>query len=460
MFYKYLKLVLFSTLLLQASPKAFNSLGNELESFKKDCKIYLNMSSLPTKIKKQCKIFNSKINSAFKVGYELDLYVEKNNINEKKLNKYLDLLRNLDKNKENILHLIYREAQQARKQNNIEYYSQLIVNDKIKLYPSDYQYMEENKDIFAQNKRYISHMNYLKSLEESRKPISVTKKQEVRNHQIVPKSSKFSGLDVAAYKAYERTEVFQIRNKMAKTNPYTDMSAVNHQSTSIVDWNVTLKSLKEQTNTWAILAAIAKGYHTDFIYVILSLSLRDENNNEVYRTPKFKKKMYMDRRNYVHQSSAYPEGLVFSSAVVMFDIDLDGLSYTNQLKKVRRSNVSTVYKQNNSLLNNVDLISSSAFLRDDVLTVSFFYKNRSIDKQLYWKNDVVTISCKAYGNAGDWLKSMRGSLIGQISNKRVTRAFQNIYIDIRKTVYKSGILECSLNVHGRIFKIHNTFLIN
>ncbi len=179
MFLRYLNLILFSMILLQASPKVFNSLGNELEAFQHDCKVFQKTSVIPIKIKKKCKTFNSQTTKAFKVGYKLDPYSDSDNISEKKLNKYLGLLRNLDSSKENILNLMYSEVTKARKQNNIKDYSQLIVNDKIRLYSVDYEFMENNKDSFTKNERYISHIKHLKSLEESRKPISTETKEVV-----------------------------------------------------------------------------------------------------------------------------------------------------------------------------------------------------------------------------------------------------------------------------------------
>ncbi len=179
MFYKYLKLTILSTVLLYSSPKVFDSLGNELEAFQQDCKTFQKVSLISTKIIKECNKFIPKVDKAFKVGYKLDPYIDSDNINEKKLNEYLSLLRNLDKSKENILNLMYSEITKARKQNNIKYYSQLIAYDKVKLYSVDYEFMKKNKDIFSKNKRYISHIRYLKSLEEARKPISVEKQAEV-----------------------------------------------------------------------------------------------------------------------------------------------------------------------------------------------------------------------------------------------------------------------------------------
>ncbi len=181
MFYKFLKLIFFSTVLIQASPKTFSSLGDELEIFQEDCKIFQKISPLPTKIKNKCNTFQFQANKSFKVGYKLDPDFDNDIINEKKLNKYLSLLRNLDKKKENILELVYSEATKARKLNNFKYYSQLIAIERIKLYSIDYEFMEKNKDIFEKNSRYISHINYLKYLRNEwiKKEASQTKQQEL-----------------------------------------------------------------------------------------------------------------------------------------------------------------------------------------------------------------------------------------------------------------------------------------
>ena len=219
MFLKYLKLIFFSITLLQASPKAFDSLGNELEAFQKDCKTYQKVSSLPTKIKKKCKNFNSQTDKAFKVGYKLDSYADSDNISEKKLNKYLVLLRKLDESKEDILSLIYSEAKKARKQNNTKHYSQLIENSKIKLYSSDYEFMKKNQNIFSKNERYTSHVRYLKSLEEARKSIAV--KTQVA---VVPASTKKKKISPPKNNNYFITSIkkIEIYEKNTDADPLND----------------------------------------------------------------------------------------------------------------------------------------------------------------------------------------------------------------------------------------------
>ncbi len=168
MCYKYIKLIVVSTVLLQAAPQAFNSLGDELEAFQEDFRSFQKVSQVPVEIKEKCKLFYPQLHKAFEVGYKLDPYIDDDNINEKELNRYLKLLRKLDKNKENILHLIYAEASKARKQKNFTYYSQLIANDSIELYSVDHEFMGKNKKIFSKNKRYISHIKYMEELRDQR----------------------------------------------------------------------------------------------------------------------------------------------------------------------------------------------------------------------------------------------------------------------------------------------------
>jgi hypothetical protein len=159
---------LITRILQQKSPKAFNSLGDELEAFQEDCKMFQEISTIPIEIEEKCNKFNLKLHKAFEVGYKLDPYIDDDNINEKELHKYLFLLRHLDKRKENILRFIYSEARKARKDKNFYYYSQLISNYNVALFASDYEFMEKYKKIFSKNKRYISHIKFIEYLRAER----------------------------------------------------------------------------------------------------------------------------------------------------------------------------------------------------------------------------------------------------------------------------------------------------
>ncbi|MEN8727730.1 MAG: hypothetical protein ABF276_07190, partial [Sulfurovum sp.] len=150
------------------SPKAFNSLGNELEEFKEDCQIFQKITNISVEIEEACNKYHLQLNEAFDAGYKLDPSVEEENVNEKKLHKYLSMLRHLDKRKEKILGLVFIEVRKARNQNNFSYYGELIENYKVRLYDSDYKYMGKYKKIFSKNKRYISHTKHLQYLEEER----------------------------------------------------------------------------------------------------------------------------------------------------------------------------------------------------------------------------------------------------------------------------------------------------
>lgn len=215
MFHKYIKLILVSTALLQAAPKVFNSLGNELELFQKDCQTFQKISMISAEIQKECNAFDLQANNAFKTGYKLDTYVDSDYINEKALNRYLSLLRNLDNRKEKILGLVYVETRNARKENNFSYYGGLITNYKVKLYDSDYEFMGEHKKIFSTNPRYISNITHIQSLEEERLENKKRRKNNILQSelpiglmdQVSPKAFNSLGNELEAFK--EDCQTFQ-----------------------------------------------------------------------------------------------------------------------------------------------------------------------------------------------------------------------------------------------------------
>jgi len=215
MFHKYLKLILVSTALLQAAPKVFNSLGNELELFQKDCQTFQKISMISSEIQKECNTFNLQANNAFKTGYKLDTYVDSDYINEKALDRYLSLLRHLDNRKEKILGLVYVETRKARKEDNFSYYGELIANHNVKLYNSDYEFMGEHKKIFRKNPRYISNITHIQSLEEERLENKKRRKNNILQSelpiglmdQVSPKAFNSLGNELEAFK--EDCQTFQ-----------------------------------------------------------------------------------------------------------------------------------------------------------------------------------------------------------------------------------------------------------
>jgi len=230
-------------------------LGDELEKFQNNCNSFQKISHLPIKIKKKCKIYNSQIKKAFNIGYSLDSYIDSDKINKKKLNKYLSLLRKLDESKKDILESIYTEVAKARKNKDIKYYSQLISNSDVRLYSIDYKFMKENIKYFSNNTRYINHMQYLKSLNKPIKPIDVP--------------IDYSRIDKKAYEAYLETKIYKINSNRKTTSPYTALEATNNVNNHTVDWTISLKSFSTQTGIWANLGAIAKAYHSNYLYITL-----------------------------------------------------------------------------------------------------------------------------------------------------------------------------------------------
>lgn len=168
MFYKYLKWVVVSSVFLQAAPLAFDSLGNELEEFKGDCKRFQKIVDISEEISRSCNTYEKQLNQAFDMGYRLDPSVKEEDVNEKKASQYLSKLRKLDKSKENILRLLHVETRKARTQNNFNYYGALISNYKVRLYESDYAFLGKNKKIFGNHSRYITNRDYIFELEEER----------------------------------------------------------------------------------------------------------------------------------------------------------------------------------------------------------------------------------------------------------------------------------------------------
>ena len=185
MFYKYLKLIVISTVLLHATPKAFDSLGNELEEFQQDCQTFQKITGIPAEINEACNTYQLQLDKAFDLGYKLDPSVELEKVDEKAAKRYLSKLRLLDKEKEKILGLLYIEARKARKESNLNYYGALIENYKVVLHDSDYAFMGKHKKVFGAHPRYTSNIEYILDLEEQR-----LKKERAKQAQYIKRKKK------------------------------------------------------------------------------------------------------------------------------------------------------------------------------------------------------------------------------------------------------------------------------
>ncbi len=166
MFYKFLKLILFSTVLVQASPKLFESYANQMEHTKEDCITYQKNTKIPIKLKKKCKKYIATVNKVFKYGYTLDSSVDRDTIDLDKAEKYNQLLHSLEEKKKAVLSLIHDELERAIKESDIKYFTLLLSSDKFKIYYSEYEFMDKHKHIFGKNRQYIK---YKKDLEQKEK---------------------------------------------------------------------------------------------------------------------------------------------------------------------------------------------------------------------------------------------------------------------------------------------------
>lgn len=110
---KNILLLILSTMFLQATPKPFNSLGTKLEIYRQNCKTYQNDFIVSEKTVTLCKKYYEQVDSAFLLGYKIDMYKDKNN--KEKTMKYLTLLRVANKTKEHIERTIPKKLEKKIK---------------------------------------------------------------------------------------------------------------------------------------------------------------------------------------------------------------------------------------------------------------------------------------------------------------------------------------------------------
>lgn len=194
---------------LEAAPSAYDSLGNELEAQSDDCKTYLKRSSIPSEVKKSCKLYISKVNKAFTVGYKADKLASKPNLHEKKLESFLKLMLSADEDREHLVTLIYSEMKKVRKQDDLECYSQFLQGKKIKLNSKDYEFMKKHPEKMKDNPRYIKYCQM--------KEAEVLQKQKQQQAQQELDRKRALGL----LKEGEKAENFQgVKHNYKKANKY------------------------------------------------------------------------------------------------------------------------------------------------------------------------------------------------------------------------------------------------
>ncbi len=177
MFLRYIQIILLLTIIMHAAPKTYASLANELEPLQKDCKIYQNSTLLPKAIKNSCKKYSQKVSTAFKLGYKIDPYIDSDTVSEKKLNKYLKLLKDADEDRETLTPKIKREIIKARTGNHVQYYSQLIRGvNQLTLHHEDYIFMKQHQGELHDNPIFVKYMTMVDKRIQAKKQIKETKK--------------------------------------------------------------------------------------------------------------------------------------------------------------------------------------------------------------------------------------------------------------------------------------------
>ncbi len=100
-------------------------MGNKVEAMQKKCKALSKLQSLPEEIQLKCKKFILSADKTFKTGYLLDSDIEKDQADQKELDRYLKLLRSANKDRESILVMLDREEKKALKDKDRELYTEL-----------------------------------------------------------------------------------------------------------------------------------------------------------------------------------------------------------------------------------------------------------------------------------------------------------------------------------------------
>ena len=69
-----------------------------------------------------------------------------------------------------------------------------------------------------------------------------------------------------------------------------------------------------------------------------------------------------------------------------------------------------------STLKDVNLVTIYGYVRDGVLKISVYYKNREEDKSIFWKEGIVRCQCEIYAAAGK-RGNRKGRKIGSIKKE-------------------------------------------
>ena len=155
---------------LNATPTTLNNTGliTKLEKFTPICTYYSKTIKQPQHIRQQCQKYKNHLNDILRTGYMLDRNIvsgkhthlyngkmhtctkqshKETSYNSTTLNNYKMHLLGLDKLRREIIEKISREKIKARRSYDVEYHEKLIRKSVIRLYDSDYTFINEHIEV-------------------------------------------------------------------------------------------------------------------------------------------------------------------------------------------------------------------------------------------------------------------------------------------------------------------------
>ena len=204
------KILLFITMLgiyLNATPVTLNNTGliTKLEKFTSICTYYSKTIKKPQHIRQQCQKYKRRLDDILRTGYRLDKSIppikhahfyngemhtctkqshKGTSYNSRTLKNYRTRLFSLDKLRGKIIEKISREKTKARKSYDVVYHEKLIREGVIPLYDSDYTFIDEHIEVYANASSpiYMKMLAYKKEQQHAQKAQKAyNKKQDVKN---------------------------------------------------------------------------------------------------------------------------------------------------------------------------------------------------------------------------------------------------------------------------------------
>jgi len=161
---------------LQAHPKIYNSLNEELANFSSNCQTIQSSKIFPTKIQRECKYYVTELNAAFSYGEKLEEDLDALKKNSK---SYLIKIRDMEKLKSKLTFELVKLKRDAMKENNHKLYSSIV--GMIKADENDYSYMQQHKRVYAKNPVYQKQEAKKETIRSSK---ALLRKEQLQKEQL------------------------------------------------------------------------------------------------------------------------------------------------------------------------------------------------------------------------------------------------------------------------------------